>query len=144
MTDLSAFLDEMQAIGRRAPDGPWKMVVVTKEEGNKHKSWYGVRVCLDLKPIKNIKGGLKSRYAYGVLRGVKSDENPEATCTFAATARNNWDRLIQMNRVLLKAVENVISKDRIRGYPTGTEYLAVLDDTRTAIDKCKEIVGEHV
>lgn len=117
MNKLTTFLEEMKKVGENATPAPW------------------TKGCLEsnYKVLDSHGSFIVTGYATGPAHtDVDGYDGIINDATFIATARNNWDRLIKMNEILLEACEWYGETE----YGNKDNKLA-----RKAIEKCKEIIG---
>lgn len=94
----------MEKVGRDATKGPWEVDSVSEVTSSDGDIWWQMSML-----------------------------NAENNSAFIATARNNWDKLVEMNKALLGALE---------WYEDDGGNSKMGDIARAAIDKCEKIVGE--
>lgn len=115
---LSAFLEEMKKVGENATPGPWRNDC---GNGEVETEAYRVKIC-------NRAGNYDRKVATERIwcSGVPEEAanllkyDNEEDMNFIATARNNWEKLIKLNEILLEACESAI-KASYRGSGTNTE-----------------------
>lgn len=86
MNKLTAFLEEMKKIGENATKAPWA-------------------VCGEYKKTSDYLVSTPDGRKWRIDDAIYHEKSHNAE--FIATARNNWDRLIKMNQILLEACEHI-------------------------------------
>lgn len=130
--DLNKYLDEMKDVGDKATEAPWRAVNEIDPNPIFLKTWGP-----DYKTMWWIQAG----HAFGeggnsptssTLKNITPKETMmnEKNVKFIATARNNWNKILEMNSVLLEVVEFYYSNSGLmQRHPA-----------LRAIEKCREIV----
>ena len=127
MNKLTAFLEEMKKIGENATKAPWA-------------------VCGEYKKTSDYLVSTPDGRKWRIDDAIYHEKSHNAE--FIATARNNWDRLIKMNQILLEACEFYSHNEEFENlkelYKHDKSKVVVDfygDIARKAIEKCKEIIG---
>lgn len=140
---LTAFLEEMKEIGEKATPGPWSSTY----------RQYDTKEDVDDMVFKD-KDGAWMGHSYGDRDSSKfTNSTAKNNTKFIATARNNWDKLIKMNEVLLEACKfsekalDAIKYDLNAGVYTLEDdefetVFTVRDNAHRALQECEEMIKE--
>lgn len=137
----------MKDVGDKATPGPWFCDWGNWEVETRHEDYFRFTICplcpdsrtsecyrdnqLAQEDPENY-GYLKENYPENEIKNVSKHRwNGPIDGEFIATARNNWNKILEMNRVLLEAVEFYYSNSGLmQRHPA-----------LRAVEKCREIVG---
>lgn len=136
---IKAFLERMKEVGGRAFRAPWRRVneidpnpIFLETHGPDYKTIFFIQA-----------GGEGDGPNFSSLRNItpKITMMSDADVKFIVHARNNWDRLIRMNEILLAACEQ-IGTITTADYRFNNEQLlrARINDAYEAISQCEELV----
>lgn len=114
MTEILSYLQKMQEIGDAATKGPWEYV------GADRFIYDGQTFVQEKENGTMLIIGSYKQHAHGIGE-------------FIATSRNEWNKLLEMNSVLLAAMELIFT---VEAYAP----IAYKSEARTALDAVSKIV----
>lgn len=60
---------------------------------------------------------------------------------FSATARNEWSGLLEALEIASKSLNGLVDFNRTRGYPTGMEWMVLVEAHKQALTRINEALG---